>query len=100
MIFVVVPFAGLIVLVAIVSWLLHRNLKRTTRASGVVVAKHFSASHGGQTANGNPNGGRAFSVPDAWVLEIDDDGRRGTAVVSQEVYESVEVGDFFDGEVR
>lgn len=96
--FVLLPFLAFGVIVSFVAFSLNRNIRRTTRATGTVVAKRFVPGHGATSANGSPNGGRAFATPDSWVLDIERDGKAGNAVVSQEVFDRIEIGDFYAGE--
>jgi len=97
-IYAVVPFLAFGLFAACTALYISRNVKRTTQSTGVVVGKRFVPNHAGLAANGSRSGGNAVVVvPDSWILEIDHNGKLGTAVVSREIYESLKVGDDYSG---
>lgn len=97
MIYALIPFAAFGIFAAGTAWFLKRNVRRTTRSTGVVIGKRFIPAHAGVAANGSRSGGNALVVPDSWVLEINRHGKPGTAVVSQETYNRLNIGDNYSG---
>ncbi|MDR6969773.1 hypothetical protein [Leifsonia shinshuensis] len=97
MIYALIPLGGFAVIAGCAWLFIRRNLKRTTHANGIIVGKRFAPSHGSLAANGAPGDGRVVVVPDSYIFEVNDDGRTGTAVVSKEVFDVYEVGDYFAG---
>ena len=93
---VLIPFGVFAVFSATVIWLIQRNIRRSTRMHGVVTGKRFSPAHGNLAASGN-RGERVVVVPDSWVLDVEDGRHHGHAVVSEAEFDSVQIGDEYDG---
>ena len=98
-IYVLIPFGVFAVFSAVMIALIQRNIRLSTRMHGIVTGKRYVPTHGSLEASGS-GGGRAIVVPDSWVLDIDDDGRHGHAVVSEHDFERIQTGDEYPGNLR
>lgn len=98
-IYVLIPLGAFVVMSAVFIGLMQRNVRRSTRMRGIVTGRHFVPAHASLEV-----GNRAFEnrvmVGDSWVLDIEKAGQRGHAVVSQEEFDRMQVGDAFEREMR